>query len=58
LVAPDLATARCHRAIHDEEGDRIARLMGDKSLMIMRIQDLTVVGPTIHVVSTKLVTVP
>jgi ribulose-5-phosphate 4-epimerase/fuculose-1-phosphate aldolase len=33
---------------HDEEGDRIARLMGDKSIMIMRGHGLTVVGPTVH----------
>lgn len=33
---------------HDEEGDRIARLMGDKSVMIMRGHGLTVVGPTVH----------
>ena len=63
LVAPDLATARCHRTLHDGESDRIAPLIGDKFIMIMFImimrgQDLTVVGPTIHVVSTKLVTVP
>jgi len=33
---------------HDEEGDRIAKLMGDKSVMIMRGHGLTVVGPTVH----------
>jgi hypothetical protein len=48
LVAPDLATARSHRAVHDEECDRIAPLMGDKSIMIMRAQGLCVVGPTFH----------
>ncbi len=33
---------------HDEEGDRIARLMGNKSVMIMRGHGMTVVGPTVH----------
>ncbi len=32
----------------DQEGDRIARLMGNKSIMIMRGHGMTVVGPTVH----------
>ena len=32
----------------DEEGDRIARLLGDKSVMVMRGHGVTVVGPTVH----------
>ena len=31
-----------------EEGDRIARLMGDKTIMVMRGHGVTVVGPTVH----------
>ncbi|MBI0432667.1 class II aldolase/adducin family protein [Roseomonas sp. KE0001] len=31
----------------NEEGDRIARLMGDKSIMVMRGHGVTVVGPTV-----------
>lgn len=33
---------------HNEEGDRIARLMGDKTIMVMRGHGVTVVGPTVH----------
>jgi ribulose-5-phosphate 4-epimerase/fuculose-1-phosphate aldolase len=32
----------------NEEGDRIARLMGDKTIMVMRGHGVTVVGPTVH----------
>lgn len=32
----------------NEEGDRIARLMGEKSVMVMRGHGVTVVGPTVH----------
>ncbi|MXP65729.1 aldolase [Roseomonas sp. M0104] len=32
----------------NEEGDRIARLMGDKSIMVMRGHGVTVAGPTVH----------
>ena len=32
----------------NEEGERIARLMGDKTIMVMRGHDVTVVGPTAH----------
>jgi ribulose-5-phosphate 4-epimerase/fuculose-1-phosphate aldolase len=32
----------------NDEGDRIARLMGDKSVMVMRGHGVTVVGPTVH----------
>ncbi len=32
----------------NEEGDRIARLMGDKTIMLMRGHGVTVVGPTVH----------
>ncbi|HWX49219.1 MAG TPA: class II aldolase/adducin family protein [Roseomonas sp.] len=32
----------------NEEGDRIARLMGDRSVMVMRGHGVTVVGPTVH----------
>lgn len=32
----------------DQEGDRIARLMGDKSILVMRGHGVTVVGPTVH----------
>ncbi|PHK95437.1 aldolase [Pseudoroseomonas rhizosphaerae] len=32
----------------NEEGDRIARLMGDKTVMVMRGHGVTVVGPTVH----------
>jgi len=31
-----------------DEGDRIARLMGDKTIMIMASHGVTVVGPTVH----------
>ena len=35
--------------VHDHsEGDRIARLMGDKTIMLMRGHGVTVVGPTVH----------
>jgi len=35
--------------VHDNtEGDRIARLMGDKTIMVMRGHGVTVVGPTVH----------
>ncbi len=35
--------------VHDNhEGDRIADLMGDKSIMIMASHGVTVVGPTVH----------
>jgi ribulose-5-phosphate 4-epimerase/fuculose-1-phosphate aldolase len=35
--------------VHDDaEGDRIARLMGDKTIMLMRGHGVTVVGPTVH----------
>lgn len=33
---------------NDAEGDRIARLMGDKTIMVMRGHGVTVVGPTVH----------
>ncbi len=33
---------------HNEEGDRIARCLGDKSTMVMRGHGVTVVGPTVH----------
>jgi ribulose-5-phosphate 4-epimerase/fuculose-1-phosphate aldolase len=33
---------------NNNEGDRIADLMGDKSLMIMASHGVTVVGPTVH----------
>ena len=32
----------------NEEGDRIARLMGDKSIMVMASHGVTVVGPTVE----------
>ena len=32
----------------NEEGDRIARLMGDRTIMVMRGHGVTVVGPTVH----------
>ncbi|NCY23700.1 MAG: aldolase [Alphaproteobacteria bacterium] len=32
----------------DDEGDHIARLMGDKTIMLMRGHGVTVVGPTVH----------
>jgi ribulose-5-phosphate 4-epimerase/fuculose-1-phosphate aldolase len=32
----------------NEEGDRIARLMGDKTIMVMAHHGVTVVGPTVH----------
>lgn len=32
----------------NEEGDRIAGLMGDKTIMVMRGHGVTVVGPTVH----------
>lgn len=32
---------------HNEEGDRIARLMGNKSIMVMASHGVTVVGPTV-----------
>jgi len=32
----------------DDEGDRIARLMGTKSIMVMANHGVTVVGPTVH----------
>jgi len=34
--------------LQDEEGDRIARALGDKSVMVMRGHGVTVVGPTVH----------
>ena len=35
--------------VHDDaEGDRIARLMGDKTIMLMRGHGVTVVGPAVH----------
>ena len=38
-----------HSPVHsNDEGDRIARLMGDKSIMVMRGHGVTVVGPTVH----------
>jgi ribulose-5-phosphate 4-epimerase/fuculose-1-phosphate aldolase len=33
---------------HNEEGDRIARCLGEKSIMVMRGHGVTVVGPTVH----------
>jgi ribulose-5-phosphate 4-epimerase/fuculose-1-phosphate aldolase len=33
---------------HNEEGDRIARCLGEKSVMVMRGHGVTVVGPTVH----------
>jgi len=33
---------------HDEEGDRIARLLGEKTILVMRGHGVTVVGPSIH----------
>jgi ribulose-5-phosphate 4-epimerase/fuculose-1-phosphate aldolase len=33
---------------HNEEGDRIARLLGDKSIMVMASHGVTVVGPTVE----------
>jgi ribulose-5-phosphate 4-epimerase/fuculose-1-phosphate aldolase len=33
---------------HDEEGDRIAACLGDRSVMVMRGHGVTVVGPTVH----------
>lgn len=33
---------------HNEEGDRIARLLGDKTMMVMAHHGVTVVGPTVH----------
>ncbi len=33
---------------HNEEGDRIARCLGDKSVMVMRGHGVTVVGPTVQ----------
>jgi ribulose-5-phosphate 4-epimerase/fuculose-1-phosphate aldolase len=32
----------------NEEGDRIARLMGDRTIMVMAHHGVTVVGPTVH----------
>jgi len=32
----------------NEEGDRIARLMGDKTVMVMANHGVTVVGPSVH----------
>jgi ribulose-5-phosphate 4-epimerase/fuculose-1-phosphate aldolase len=32
----------------NDEGDRIARTLGDKSVMVMRGHGVTVVGPTVH----------
>lgn len=38
-----------HGPVHDnDEGDRIARLMGDKTVMVMANHGVTVVGPTVH----------
>jgi len=38
-----------HGPVHDnDEGDRIARLMGDKTIMVMANHGVTVVGPTVH----------
>jgi ribulose-5-phosphate 4-epimerase/fuculose-1-phosphate aldolase len=34
--------------LDDTEGDRIAHLMGDKTIMIMAGHGVTVVGPTVH----------
>ncbi len=37
------------KPVHDnEEGDRIAALLGDKSILIMASHGVTVVGPTVH----------
>jgi ribulose-5-phosphate 4-epimerase/fuculose-1-phosphate aldolase len=33
---------------HNEEGDRIARLLGEKSIMVMASHGVTVVGPTVE----------
>ena len=35
-------------ALSDEEGDRIAGLLGDKTVLLMANHGLTVVGPTVH----------
>jgi ribulose-5-phosphate 4-epimerase/fuculose-1-phosphate aldolase len=32
----------------DDEGDRIARVMGDKTIMVMANHGVTVVGPSVH----------
>ena len=32
----------------NEEGDRLADLMGDKTIMVMGAHGVTVVGPTVH----------
>lgn len=38
-----------HAPVGDNtEGDRIARLLGDKTVMVMRGHGVTVVGPTVH----------
>lgn len=38
-----------HGPVHDNsEGDRIARVMGDKTIMVMANHGVTVVGPTVH----------
>ena len=38
-----------YEPVHDnEEGDRIARLLGDKSIMVMGNHGVSVVGPTVH----------
>lgn len=38
-----------HSPVHSvDEGDRIATLMGDKTIMVMRGHGVTVVGPNVH----------
>jgi ribulose-5-phosphate 4-epimerase/fuculose-1-phosphate aldolase len=45
-VAVDLGGVK---PVHDnEEGDRIAALLGDKSILIMASHGVTVIGPTVH----------
>ena len=37
------------KPVHDnDEGDRIAALLGDKSILVMASHGVTVVGPTVH----------
>ncbi|MGG5890930.1 class II aldolase/adducin family protein [Falsiroseomonas sp. HC035] len=43
-----LCDAELHLAHHYEEGNRIARALGDKSVMVMRGHGATVVGPNVH----------
>jgi len=35
-------------ALDNEEGDRIARALGDKSVLVMANHGVTVIGPTVH----------